>query len=150
MVWKGNNTFHQLNVMGAFIYQSVIWFKWTSFDVTTYLAFNPFHTTDLFLYPLKASENLWFSNFFRGYRMRPAAWNGLIGQYKTLTLQSIISVAVVRCFIKNGCETFRKIQCEATTMKVMLRIFSPTNGWFCLCHDHMKYTISEIQSVPKY
>ena len=39
---------------------------------------NPFHTTDLFWYPQKTSENLWFSNVFKGYQKRPVAWNGLI------------------------------------------------------------------------
>ena len=29
--------------------------------------FNPFHTTSLFIHPLK-TENLWFSDIFRGYR----------------------------------------------------------------------------------
>ena len=38
---------------------------------------NPFHTTSLFLYPLKTSKNLCFSDVFRGYRKRPVAWNGL-------------------------------------------------------------------------
>ena len=32
---------------------------------------NPFHVTGLFLYFLKTSENLWFSDVFRGYRKRP-------------------------------------------------------------------------------
>ena len=27
---------------------------------------NPFHATDLFWYPLKTLENLWFSDVFRG------------------------------------------------------------------------------------
>ena len=31
---------------------------------------NPFHATDLFLYPLKTLENLWFSDAFRGHRKR--------------------------------------------------------------------------------
>ena len=31
---------------------------------------NPFHATDLFLYPLKTSENQRFSDAFRGYRKR--------------------------------------------------------------------------------
>ena len=39
--------------------------------------FNPFYATGLFLYPLKASENLWFSDVFKKYRKRPVAWNGL-------------------------------------------------------------------------
>ena len=39
---------------------------------------NTFHATGLFLYPLKTSENLWFSDVFEGYRKRLVAWNGLI------------------------------------------------------------------------
>ena len=39
---------------------------------------NPFHVSGLFLYPLKTSENLWFSDVFKDYRKRPDAWNGLI------------------------------------------------------------------------
>ena len=31
---------------------------------------NQFHATGLFLYPLKTSENLWFSDVFGGYRKR--------------------------------------------------------------------------------
>ena len=38
---------------------------------------NPFHATGVILYPLKTSENLWFSDIFRGYRERPVTWNGL-------------------------------------------------------------------------
>ena len=29
-----------------------------------------FHANDLIFYPLKISENLWFSDVFRGYRKR--------------------------------------------------------------------------------
>ena len=39
--------------------------------------YNFFHTTDLFQYPLKASENQRFSDVFRVYRKRPVAWNTL-------------------------------------------------------------------------
>ena len=39
---------------------------------------NPFHATDLFWYPLETSENLWFSNAFRGYQKRWVAWNELM------------------------------------------------------------------------
>ena len=38
----------------------------------TFLYFNPFHATGLFRYPLKATENLWFSVAFRGIK-RPVA-----------------------------------------------------------------------------
>ena len=34
---------------------------------------DPIHVTDLFLYALKRSENLWFSHVFRGYRKRPVS-----------------------------------------------------------------------------
>ena len=36
-----------------------------------------FHATDLFWYPLKSSENLWFSDVFSGYQKKSVAWNGL-------------------------------------------------------------------------
>ena len=39
--------------------------------------FNPFHATRPILYPLKTSENLWFSDFSRRYRKRLVAWNRL-------------------------------------------------------------------------
>ena len=32
---------------------------------------NPFNPTTLFLYPLKTSENLWFSGAFTGYSEIP-------------------------------------------------------------------------------
>ena len=41
--------------------------KWFSIGVN----FNPVHATVLFLCSLKTLENLWFSDVFRGYRMRP-------------------------------------------------------------------------------
>ena len=38
---------------------------------------NPFHTTSLFPYPLKTSENLQISDVFSRYKKRPVACNGL-------------------------------------------------------------------------
>ena len=38
---------------------------------------NLFLATGLFLYPMKISENFWFSDIFRGYRNRPVVENGL-------------------------------------------------------------------------
>ena len=38
---------------------------------------NPFHANVPFLCPLKTSENLWFSNVFRGYRYRTLALSHL-------------------------------------------------------------------------
>ena len=37
----------------------------------------PLHVTDVFLYPLKTSENQRFSGIFRGYRKTPVAWDEL-------------------------------------------------------------------------
>ena len=45
--------------------------------------FNPSSDTGLFLYPLKTSENFWFSAFIE-YRTRPVAWNGLNSTTNTL------------------------------------------------------------------
>ena len=52
---------------------------------------NPFHATGLFLHPLKTSENLWFSDVFRGYGKRPATGNGL--KY-LISYQMLLTVVV--------------------------------------------------------
>ena len=57
----------------------------------TFFFLYPFHPTGLYLYLLKKSENLWFSNFFRGYRKRPMAWNGLVGIHSSHFTQSWIA-----------------------------------------------------------
>ena len=45
----------------------------------TLLVLNPFYAIGLFLYSLKTSKNLWFSDVFRGYRKISVTRNGLIG-----------------------------------------------------------------------
>ena len=45
---------------------------------TTQIRVNPFHTIDIFLYPLKQSKKFWFSDVFRRYRKRSVAWNSLM------------------------------------------------------------------------
>ena len=57
------------------------------------VTFNPFHAIDLFWYPLKTSENLWFSDVFRGYQKRSVAWNGL------MIIKSLIGVPLDWLFI---------------------------------------------------
>ena len=47
-----------------------------------------FSTTGLFLYPLKTSENPWFSNDFRGHRKRTMTWNRLTTNVPTNALQT--------------------------------------------------------------
>ena len=41
------------------------------------IVINLFYATDLFWYPLKASENQRFSDVFKKYQKRSVAWNGL-------------------------------------------------------------------------
>ena len=48
---------------------------WRSTDI---IPINSFHTTSLFLYPLK-------TDVFRGYRKRPVEWNRLINHYQRLS-----------------------------------------------------------------
>ena len=51
----------------------IVSFGFNSKDATYII--KPFHTTGLFLYPLKISENPWSSDVFRGCRKRQMAWN---------------------------------------------------------------------------
>ena len=44
--------------------------------------FKQFQTNVPFIYPLKTSESLWFSDIFWGYRKGTLAWNGLTRQLK--------------------------------------------------------------------
>ena len=37
---------------------------------------NPFPVNNFFLYPLKSTENMWFSDPLRGYK-RGALWHGM-------------------------------------------------------------------------
>ena len=43
-----------------------------------YQSISPFQPNVQFLYPLKTSENLWFSDVLRGYRNGALDCNGLI------------------------------------------------------------------------
>ena len=57
---------------------------------------NQFHTTSFFLYILKISENIWFSDILRGYGKRPVTWSRLKGKtfvqnYLPTTLKSIFA-----------------------------------------------------------
>ena len=49
----------------------VVIFDFVTLICTVNSIVNPFHATGLFLYPLKTSTNLWFSDTFRGYGKRP-------------------------------------------------------------------------------
>ena len=58
-----------------------LWFKpfWSknkNICVSSNCLFNPFHATDLFLYPVKTFESHRISEVFWGYRKRPVSWNG--------------------------------------------------------------------------
>ena len=49
---------------------------WLYFKQDRHNFIKPFCDT-VFLYSLKISENLWLSDFFRGYRKRAVAWTAL-------------------------------------------------------------------------
>ena len=70
----------------AFLFKSIVFF------FTMQQLFDPFHATDLFWYPLKASENLWFSDVFMGYQKRSVVWNGLM---------AILCFVASQCFSQN-------------------------------------------------
>ena len=59
-------------------YAMILVFSWyVHFSLFISVFHSPFHTTGLFLYPLKTSESLWFFNVFRGNKKRPMVWYGL-------------------------------------------------------------------------
>ena len=52
---------------------------WTGWEDFSHFLWNPvfhslFYGNDFFLYTVKLWENLWFSDYFRGYRKRKVAW----------------------------------------------------------------------------
>ena len=68
-IWESGVRFNSISII---LYVSVI---------------NPFHDTDLFLYPMKTSER--FPNVFRWYRKRPVAWNVLICHDDTISVYNL-------------------------------------------------------------
>ena len=58
---------------------------------------NPFHAIDLFIYPLKISENLWYSDVFRDYKKRPVAWDGSTENLRTTTYAATKFISVLSC-----------------------------------------------------
>ena len=63
-------------ISNSLISTSLFWIEKNSLAIITDI--NPFHVNVLFLYLMKTSENLSFSDFFRGYRNRTLAWKGLM------------------------------------------------------------------------
>ena len=58
-------------------------------QITRMLPLNPFQANAPILYPLKTSENLWFSGVFRGYKMGTLARNGLITENVLVILNEL-------------------------------------------------------------
>ena len=67
------------------------------------MSLNPFYATGLFLYPLKKTENLWFSDVLRWYRKRLVAQNELITRcehvFGVLTARSYINLVSYSFFL---------------------------------------------------
>ena len=77
-LWKILNNVLVLYYTLCNFYNILIFFILQKYFNRAVYLLNPFHATGLFLYPLKTSEKLWFSDIFRVYRKRPMAWNGLM------------------------------------------------------------------------
>ena len=83
------------------------------------LLLNPNHATGLCLYLLKISENLWFSDVFRGHSKKPVAWNGLMYQlffrtpsfllllYPCLLIKSMTYSSAIRFFSQSVVMRYR-------------------------------------------
>ena len=73
---------------------------------------NPFHVTGVILYPLKTSENLWFSDIFRGYRKRPSGMKWVNANQTITICQFGVFVTTSRCFWGNwNCSEGYRIVC---------------------------------------
>ena len=81
-----------------------------------YIIYNIFYTrqltyitvTGLFLYSLKTSKNLWFSDVFWGYRKRPVTWNG----FRARLTCNLLRLLVERKSKKCSSTDIHKIICE--------------------------------------
>ena len=78
-----------------FSYQGLVSFVLAYYEQFL-LEINAFHANGLLLYLLKTSENLRFSDVFKGYQKRPVAWNRF---KKSLTGKQ---TKVIKGIINNG------------------------------------------------
>ena len=75
-LWKNDISFSLVTSQFYLIKPSQVFYTFFNFPCFLFL-FNPFSTNDPLLYPLKATENLRFSDVFRWYRMGTIAEDGL-------------------------------------------------------------------------
>ena len=80
-------------------------------DMLTCYFINPFNVNVLFLHPLKTPEYLWFSEVFRGYRIRKLAWKGLTHFMSLASFYTPCKHYKILCFL-----CFKGIQKEASDM----------------------------------
>ena len=134
---------------------------WNSFKSNT--SINPFQTNAPFLYPLKTSENLQFSDVFRGYRKGTLAWNWLIIFYARAYCHRKYFLKLKRNSRLNKRQNKMSIVCKET--KFWWLICKPIKGiiknqlfirYFHICfrmfswqnfkchgfHDHTKFNVS--------
>ena len=68
-------------------------------------SFSPFHANGFFLYPLKASESVWFSDNFREYRKRPVLLNLLKSmEFSSLKHPRVLSKTLSNIVMDLSCE----------------------------------------------
>ena len=105
-----------------------------NFEVNSY-AFNSFHVYGLFRYPLKTTENLRFSDVFRGYRSGTLVENGLTNFSSSLKFQGSllgnISGLLLRSHLHFCSNTFMLLLVLELIILLLLRF--PSNlrkQWF--------------------
>ena len=110
--------------------------EWKSNSLTIMSLFlNPFHGTGRFLYTLKRSEILWFSDVFRGYRKTPVPWNWLRHQaYQTPRIKNF------ELFLLYNTSSFRPVEHYRRILKIktISRLYADVT-WSILFHKKSRY-----------
>ena len=102
----------------------------------TEIHFNPFSTNVPLLYPLKTSENLWFSDVFKGYRSGTLVENGLINFSPVAYPAGIYLLKVNTRNTRKRCEI-----CSKLTTKIPERRHWRRSGIFIVNFEHISHLV---------
>ena len=96
---------------------------------------NPFHATVLFLYPLKKTGGLWFSDVFRGYRKR--------------TLNGVMSVELESCIPQTLDKNLPKVNNkDNTTGSMNVVLASLLILWTRICPADLLLIMTKLTHWP--
>ena len=85
---------------------------------------NPFHASVLFLYPLKTSENLWFSDVFRWYRNSTVVWKRLSHFISLVSFYNPWKL----CWVSDVFKWYRKTPPEWNGLNTLMMIQKSSNN----------------------